>query len=220
MKQQNANARRPRPLPWNRPFMQREVSFLLSVLLLLSLSINTSASTVPSEASGRPDVFAINAVCEHILSAIPSDHFGGLYLDDSGNLVVNLSGDDSPGLINKTVTYSNGVQVTYRQVRYSLAKLESLMPLIEPYMVSYRIATIDANDITNTFDVELYRENGALLPLLTDLCRENGIDPTVLRVSVLPEGIVFKAPILYETPSIAGEGSSALAFLNTNRIDQ
>ena len=53
-------------------------------------------------------------------------------------------------------TFSDGTSVEYRVVEYSLQELETVKDTLAGYMNQYRIAMLDANEMTNQVDVALF----------------------------------------------------------------
>lgn len=134
-----------------------------------------------SEKIQRAQVLA-----EKIKNTLPSEIFGGLYFDDDQNLVANVTdlNDDS---VLKLKNDSDSQDVTFRQVKYSLAFLESVRSELIPFMAEYNIATIDANEVTNKIDIELYQENKEIENLVSEY-----IDFEDVTVTVLPEDVEIR----------------------------
>lgn len=101
------------------------------------------AKSVIDEAYGNLDGEVIDWVGEFVAG----DNFGGLYLDENENLVVNLIHD-----VPQMAAFEEKA-VRFAQVQYSLSELSYVADILVPYMLEYDIALLDANDITNQVDI-------------------------------------------------------------------
>lgn len=145
---------------------------------------SVSASGFDVEGSGK--IQRAQALTEKIQNSVPPEIFGGLYFDDNQNIVVNVTDltDDS---VLQLKNEADSQYVIFRQVKYTLAFLESVRSELIPFMAEYNIATIDANEVTNKIDIELYRENKEVESLLSKY-----IDLEDVTITVLPDDIEFK----------------------------
>lgn len=129
----------------------------LSLLLLTGLSLGALASEdVSASDAPQADQLSLESRRElamYYSSEIPSDAFGGIYLEGD-RLIVNVveSGLESSGLSSM---YSSGSAVEVRVVRHSLQTLEQVKDFLTPYMGQYAIHTLDANEVTNEVDILL-----------------------------------------------------------------
>lgn len=67
-------------------------------------------------------------------------------------------------------------------VKYSLAELEAMKDALVPYMLDYDIASLDANEVTTTIDIELWEERDDIYSLIESL---EVIDMDIVRLTVL-----------------------------------
>lgn len=111
---------------------------------------------------------------EEVIEGIDPSIYGGVYYDESGNLILNVKETGA------ACVYPDFVTVRY--VTYSLQELENMKTLLEPYRIKYGLVTLDANEATNTVDVEVYEENEEIWNLIASI---PGIDASIVRISEL-----------------------------------
>ncbi|MPM52721.1 hypothetical protein SDC9_99482 [bioreactor metagenome] len=136
-----------------------------------------------------------------MISEIPDDVFGGIYLDETGNLVVNVTDVDKSN-INSICKTINDQKVTYNIVDKSLSYLENVRLSLVPYMKEYNIAVLDANDVTNMIDIVLYSYNDKIEKLVAQY-----IDLRYVNISVLPKGMSFETTPGYANDNCPPEGN-------------
>lgn len=142
-----------------------------------------SSITVAFDEEGSAKIQKAQALAEKILQSIPNEIFGGLYFDDEENLVVNVTDPENDSVI-KLRGKADMQGVEFKEVKYSLAYLESVRLKITPFMQEYGIATVDANEATNKIHIELYEENEEVKSLVSEF-----IDWEAVTITVLPDDI-------------------------------
>lgn len=110
---------------------------------------------------------------------IPRNHFGGSYIKDK-TIYINVV-EEYHHQYEKTKIAQNGVEVVYQPVELSLGYLERKMEKLIPYMAQYKICTIDADDVTNTLDLEVIEDTEELRRLVASF-----IDLKYVRIKVVP----------------------------------
>ncbi len=158
--------------------VQKMIALFLAIVLILALWTNAFAVEIAEENNDGP---AANDLISTIKEELPEESFGGLYYNEEGELVLNIKGSSN------AIDTMNSAQATVKveNVKYSLAELEAMKAMIEPYMIDYGIVTLDANEVTNSIDIELNSEHGNIENLLASL---EGIDLDIVNVRVLDEG--------------------------------
>ena len=137
---------------------------------ITSMTENGAVSTAGFDEEGSAKIQRAQALAEKMKDSVPSEIFGGLYFDDDRNLVVNVT-DLTDSSVLELKKDAESQYVTFRQVRYSLAFLESVRSELIPFMSEYNMATIDANEVTNKIDIELYQENKEI-EIRGSICRQ------------------------------------------------
>lgn len=177
------------------------IGFLLIVLisiLFIKLTSDKEVQNIPSttetasvsaagfDEEGSEKIQRAQALAEKMQNSVPPEIFGGLYFDDNQNLVVNVTDltDDS---VLSLKNDADSQDVIFRQVKYTLAFLESVRSELIPFMAEYDIATIDANEVTNKIDIELYKENEEIEILVSEYIALEDV-----TITVLPDDIEFK----------------------------
>ena len=136
---------------------------LTSIVLLLTLVTSGYAETAVESPN--------NNSCEEFLSSVYGksqsetidmigenlsvDTFGGLYLDEAGNLVVNVTDLRETSLARNALMNGDIENVSFTKVKYSLSFLENAVDELVPHMKEYSILMLDANDETNLLDIYL-----------------------------------------------------------------
>lgn len=138
-----------------------------------------------------------NDLAATIVALVPPENFAGVYLDDGGQLVVRMKAGSTFDLAAALGEEAFAL-VDVQETSYALWELEAMKSALEPYMLEYGIATLDANEVTNTVDVELWPESQGVDALLSEL---PAIDPNAVRVRVLDEGASFQFPVAYAPPA-------------------
>ncbi len=153
---------------------------------------------------------------ERLSQGIPEKIFGGLYLDEAGNLVVNIKeGFVIPLVDGKPIEH--GEQIRVETVKYALVELEAMKDALVPYMLEYDIATLDANEVSNTVDIEMWKDRADIYSLIESL---EIIDMDIVRISVLenvelrftaadapPANTIEQYPWLCEMTQTDGDGN-------------
>lgn len=149
-------------------------TFVALVLVLVSVTVLAGIGYAAEKENPEREADIVSS----ILASVPRKAFGGLYYNDAGELVLN---------IKEGAALPEGVaaSVIIERVPYVLAEIEAMKALLAPFMVEYGIATLDANDVLNTVDIELYYEHGDVEALIASIPE---IDPSVVRISVFEEG--------------------------------
>lgn len=145
---------------------------MLSAVLVLSCSVYAYATELEHDVD-------LNQIAVSYMNAIPDTAFGGMYYNDSGQLVVNIKENHD---INLAVPMSGDVVVN--SVKYSLAELEAMKDILVPYMQEYHIATLDADEVNNSIAIELYVDDERIYKLIDSM---DDIDASVVEVTILPE---------------------------------
>ena len=117
-------------------------------------------------------------VASQVADQFSEEQFGGVYIDEN-RVIINVVNEVYNKLPN-TQSTKNGVIVEYHPVELSLAYLEDIMDQMTPYMMQYKICTIDADDVTNTLDLEVVEKTDELWEFI-----ESYIDPKYVRVSTV-----------------------------------
>ncbi len=166
----------------------------LSVVLIIAIAIVTlSASSVEQADSKNNSAVLIDTTIKAIKTDIPLEIFGGMHIDENGLVVINiLENEQSKAYQFKSEI--NGCAVKYVFVDYSLEYLTSVIDILVEYMPEYHIATLDANDVTNAIDVEMYdfEYKTEVEELLARYITKDHIN-----ISLLPEEISFQMTIAY-----------------------
>ena len=161
-------------------------SLVLSIFLLLfTISSFTSAAIIDNDSTVK--LVNLNEITIKIKNKIPTEFFGGLYFDSNGNIVVNVTDTTKSNIrdIIKTISDTNkNVNITFNIVDKSLIELESVCEALIPFMKEYNIASLDADDVTNKIDIELYKEDSRI----EDLVKQY-IDLEYVNISILPENL-------------------------------
>lgn len=176
----------------------------LCMLLVFVTSSSVFAFTTTNQQSTRDQMLQ---TATKLVENIPTEGFGGQYFDESGHLVINVKKEFSE-TVNTQLQKKVSEHVKVRIVKYSLAELEEMKKAIIPYMTEYGIATLDANEVTQTIDIELYADNLQLYELIKSL---SIVDPEIVNVVVLDSDIRFSNAVSYEPPDY----NSAEAIINT-----
>ena len=148
----------------------------------LPLLFEANAATSFDE-EGSAKIQEAQVSTERIQKIIPSEVFGGMYFDENQNLVVNVT-DLTANSVLSLSKESTSETVVFKQVEYSLEFLENVRTKLTPFMAKYNIATIDANEVTNKIDIELYEENKGLEDLLSKYIKLEDVSISVLSDDV------------------------------------
>ena len=174
-------------------------------VLTLILSLSFLLSTVVFAASPTDNGDNIEQIVS-IVTKIPQEEFGGIYIDENGEIVVNLTQDTST---RRSATISTMLPATVKieRVKYSLYELEAMKTALEPYMLEYNIATLDANEVTNTVDVQLSENNESIFNLIDSL---KVIDPSVVNVTVMDSDVHLSLTVADTPPENYPEEFAAM----------
>lgn len=161
--------------------LTKMIALFLAIVLIPAFGTHAFAVEF---AEARNNGLAVDEdIVEVIQENIPEDVFGGLYYNESGELVLKIK-EETGGKTAATLGISQA-EVKVEKVKYSLSELEAMKAVIEPYMISYGIVTLDANEVNNSIDIELNSVHSDIQGLLSSL---KGIDLDIVNVSVLDEG--------------------------------
>lgn len=163
----------------------RKIIAVLMCVVLLSAAISCAA---PEEAHFEHSGDNIEQILSSVIREIPADIFAGAYIDSSGGVIVNLARGNNAGT-GAELNLAALDNVTVNWVTYSLNELEAMKTALEPYMEEYGIATLDANEVTNSIDIELFEENERIRVLISSL---DAIDSDIVNITVL-EGRIIAA---------------------------
>lgn len=151
--------------------------------------------TTAAETTVDNTPVAVHSEIENLQNSFSPAVLGGiLYIEDDGTIVVNLVESEFKKLSSSTEE-RNGIKIIYKPVKLSLAELENVKEQLEPFMPEYKIATLDANEVTNKIDIQLYEENAEINSLVSEY-----IDLEHVNISVLPEGYRFEFPTATAPP--------------------
>lgn len=151
-------------------------AFPLAFILCLSVSAQAAFSVKPIMENSLD--LAVDAVSREI----PANVFGGMYIDDNGQLVVNIKEGENVAVTSSALSRDVSSAIRFHTVKYSLAEIEYMKAALVPYMLDYGIAILDADDVENVLDIHLYQENDAIEALIDSI---EIIDPEIVRISVL-----------------------------------
>ena len=179
--------------------MRSIIAVLLACCMLLPMTV------FAAEAGTDVD---LNQLAASYMEEIPEAAFGGMYYNESGQLVVNVKENSA---VDIAVPFSGDVVV--ETVQYSLAELEAMKDCFEPYMQEYHIATLDADEVNNTVVIEVTQEDGGIYTLIESL---DGVDAAIVEVEVLPEGQVIESTVKYCDEIELGEIPEEFADLYEN----
>ena len=133
------------------------------LLIVLMIAIVPVCATTSQEQAPPVDVIYYSNLTD-LLSSIPEDAFGGVYINQDGQTVINIVRGSDFANIPRTI----GRQaVTYAYVDCSLASLEAVHKALIPYMQQLGIVMLDANDQTNMLDVAVYTQSEELYAFLS-----------------------------------------------------
>lgn len=163
---------------------RRILTVFLCICVMFSVSSISFAVTPAEEYTNEADVIS------EIIDSVPPDSFGGVFYNDEGQLVLSIK--EGTSINPASAMCSTQPEVVLQSVRYSLSELEAMKEMLEPYMATYGIATLDANEVTNTIDIELWHEHLDIYPLLNSLPL---IDVNIVSVTVLDDE--FRAAFTY-----------------------
>lgn len=173
--------------------MKRTRMFICIVTVLCVLFSLTGCGALETENAKETETTAadntpvvIHNEIENIKSTFSPAVLGGIYIADDGTIVVNLVENEFKKLSSLTEK-RNEIQIVYKSVKYALSELENIKKQLEPFMAEYKIATLDANEVTNKIDIQLYDENAEINSLVSEY-----IDLEYVNISVLPEGYRFE----------------------------
>ena len=152
----------------------RKIPAVLSIVLMLSIlgssaafasELSASVGTINKSRSAEPlDQGELEAIASAAAASADPDSYGGHYFDDNGQLVYCIKGQDIPLTLQAA---GNGI--VFEQVKYSLAELEEMKDSLVPYMQSYGIVVLDANEAINKVTIQVKRETEALDKLLSTM---------------------------------------------------
>ncbi len=96
-----------------------------------------------------------------------------------------------------------------------LKQLEDIRIELSKYMKEYNIATIDANEVTNKIDIELYEDNPKIYELT-----DKYISREYVNVTVLPKGTALKFSVKECNPSDkTSSGSPSESVTDSDTVD-
>ena len=149
--------------------MKKRIFCLVMAGVMLSLSISVSAANTSAadpfdhyddftieDFAAMNDMTAEQNMIRYFQDQVDNSSYGGIYYDENGVLVVNIVRANYDEFSAVPTTFSDGTSVEYRVVEYSLQELETVKDTLAGYMNQYRIAMLDANEMTNQVDVALF----------------------------------------------------------------
>ncbi len=125
----------------------------------------------------------LNTIIEDITSSIPSNVFGGIYLDDKQNIIVNITDESIVSSIN-SISYEN-YNIVYKIVKYPLCELEYIVSLISNEMKNYSISSLYVDIVENKINIVLRSENEDIYSLTDSLIERQDINFTILPENTL-----------------------------------
>ncbi len=192
----------------NKNGFKKALSLLIFIGVFICAGFAIHASSVVVE-----DIVELQTV----INMIPSDQYGGAFIDKTGQTIINVKHGTDVSKISKIRLSGTMSSVQFNYVKYSLSELEAMKMALEPYMVAYNIASLDANEVSNTIDVELYTENDALLLLLADLAI---VDQNIVNITTLNPDTVIQATYATAPPSEYPEEFLACYETNEGTAEQ
>ena len=149
--------------------MKKRIFCLVMAGVMLSLSISVSAANTSAadpfdhyddftieNFAAMDDMTAEQNMIRYFQDQVDNSSYGGIYYNENGVLVVNIVRENYDEFSAVPTTFSDGTSVEYRVVEYSLQELETVKDTLARYMNQYRIAMLDANEMTNQVDVALF----------------------------------------------------------------
>ena len=178
----------------------------IGFLLVLAMAIILSIGATAAQEQSAPAAEISYGSHQELAKDIPEEAFGGMYINENGQTVVNIvrGAKFAPG--SRSVA---GEKVIFAYVDLPLSALEAVHEALVPYMERFGIVVLDANDKTNQLDIALYQRSKELDDFLL-----NYIDLQYVNFVILPEGNeiqigVATTPPRKITPSKSGPASVA-----------
>ena len=157
---------------------------LIAVILLFSGNdyLYSYANTFEQNDS----IITIEQAITIIQSSIPDELFGGHFLNEQGDIVVNVTDLDKVcvDLIQKRI---GPLKIICHEVNVPLSYLEKAHEALVPYMAELGIISLDANDVTNKLDVVLEAQSREAECFIADI-----IDLDFVNISVMPDNYYLK----------------------------
>lgn len=176
----------------------KKVKGIVCLVMILSILLSSTVygtSTLESVKNSETNyVLLAQNQLDIICNEISSNHLGGIYFEDETTMVVNLI-ESEFNQLSSSIENKNGIKVIYKPVEFSLAELENVKDQLEPFMVEFNIATLDANDVTNKIDIQLYEENSEIYSLVSQF-----IDLEYVNISILPKEYKLEFTIATSPP--------------------
>lgn len=139
----------------------KKISRLFSLLLVLALLFTFGISAMATAPVSENITKSLSDSIISIETSIPKDIFGGIYLNNNGTIVLNVT--DITRINTDTIRrYAGANKIIVNEVEYSLSFLESAHKSLVPYMQEYGIMSLDANEVTNTLDIVLIDQSTKL----------------------------------------------------------
>ena len=167
----------------------------LAIFVIVCLVFGSSSGYAANEV---PTVMTLEQAIHAVNTSIPEDNFGGMYVDENGDLIVHLvdnSKDTSNPSVQMPFIVGNDFTTKYDYVKYTLTELETMKNSLEPYMYKYGIATLDADEVNGTITIELFDATTMIdvEKLIDRLYCEKLIDKEIISITALPNDmeIVF-----------------------------
>ncbi|MBQ2881436.1 MAG: hypothetical protein IJE40_04145 [Clostridia bacterium] len=167
----------------------RSIKTIVIITLIITITLFVAMFTINAKEDYQLNNMTLNDVAAVVYNEIPVKSFGGMYIDNSGNLVVNVVDTDVIPRANKaSMNRSMGkINIIYKTVEKSLQELTAVQQALIPYMIEYGIAILDANDVTNLVDITLNYDHPKSIEELEALV-ETFIDLKYVNITVLPDG--------------------------------
>lgn len=172
--------------------MKKSIIAWISVIMLAVFTV-TSVMAIEVIKEDKIAGVSLDEVANQIERTIPDAIFGGIYLDEEGNLVINTT---------ENMTTQNGLQIAnnqaidgemiYKEVSYSMGELESVKEALEPYMIEHHIILLDADEITNRVSVVFSERNQEDIDAIKSIV--NGLKGNTNMLDItISEGVSFQA---------------------------
>lgn len=171
------------------------LTVFLSAMIISMVAVTDSQVSIKDNKSRNMDIHDVAAT---IYSKIPTEYFGGMYINDEGNLVVNVTDIQViPESSRESMTETrDSIKVIYKTVDKSLQELTIVKNKLTKYMIEYGIAVLDADDVTNLIDITLYYDHPKSIEEVEALAK-TFIDLKYVNITVLPEDVRIEPTVAY-----------------------
>ena len=188
-------------------------TFITAISVVLILIFSAIPMLGEGEFFGAVDNLYIPDL---IYNEIPTEKFGGMYWETDGEILhVNVT-DESEIKLGEDgeVRTHSGIKIYYHLVEKSLAELEAAHEALIPFMKEYGIATLDADDVNNTVNIELYYDHPTSIEEVEALAAQF-IDLEYVNITIFPEGtkIVLTTEKIPKQAEISAETEAEISYL-------